>query len=227
METLSLKLSPRTVTGKKVRFLRREGIVPVHFFGRGAASQAMQIDAGVLRRVLPQAGTNVPVIVEVEGQDGESVCFVREVQRHPVTDELLHVDFLRVDVSQTIVVEVPIILDGEAPAVQSMDGTVLQPLQAIEVEALPMNVPAAFHLDVSGLDDFEKSLRVGDIQVSSDVTLLRDAGDMIARVAPPRIEEEPEVAEEEAEELEEGMEPEEGAEGEAAEDGAEAEADQG
>ena len=214
MELLSLKLSPRAITGKKVKELRRQGIVPVHLFGRGEASQALQLDAGVLRRVLPRVGTNVPITVAVDGQDGESTCFVREVQRHPVTSELLHVDFLSVDVSQKITVDVPIILEGEAPAVPNMGGILLQPLQNLPVEALPMNVPEAFRLDVSGLDDFEKTLRISDIQVGPDVTILRDADEMIARVTPPRIEEE-EVEEEEVEELEEGMEGEleEGAEG--------------
>lgn len=208
METLSLRLSPREVVGKKVRMLRREGIIPVHLFGKGAPSQSLQLDAGALRRVLPQAGANVPITVEVEGQEGKSTCFVREVQRHPVTSELLHVDFLSVDVSQKITVEVPVILDGKAPAVENMGGILLQPAQTLPVEALPMDVPAAFHLDVSDLDDFEKSLRISDIEVEANVAILRDDEEMVARVVPPRIEEGLEG------ELAEGEEPAEGEPGE-------------
>lgn len=219
METLSLKLSPREVVGKKVRMLRREGIIPVHLFGKGAPSQSLQLDAGALRRVLPQAGANVPITVEVEGQEGQSTCFVREVQRHPVTSELLHVDFLSVDVSQTITVEVPVILDGRAPGVENMGGILLQPAQTLPVEALPMDVPASFHLDVSGLDDFEKSLRISDIEVGPNVAILRDEEEMVARVVAPRIEEEPKIGAEEGEEglegeLAEGEEPAEGEPGE-------------
>ena len=190
METLNLKLSPRTITGKKVRMLRREGIIPVHLFGKGSPSQALQINVGALRKVLPQAGTNVPIMVEVEGEKGGDTCFIREVQRHPITSEFLHVDFLSVDVSQVITVEVPVILDGNAPAVENMGGILLQIVQTLPVKALPLEVPVSFRLDVSILDDFEKSLRVSDIAVANNVSILRAVEEMIARVVPPRIEEE-------------------------------------
>jgi large subunit ribosomal protein L25 len=215
MDALSLKLSARGVRGKKVRALRREGMVPVHFYGRGAESQALQVDAGVLRRLLPRAGRNLPVTVEVEGQDGDNVCFIREVQRHPVTEQVLHVDFMRVDILRVMRAQVPVILDGEAPAVRNLGGTLLQVFQTLEVESLPMSMPAAFHLSVDELDDFDKSLRVGDISTDADVTIIREPDEMIARVAAPKIEEE-EAPEEE--ELPEG----EVAEGEEAE-GAKAE----
>nr|ADI19369.1 ribosomal protein l25 (general stress protein ctc) [uncultured Chloroflexi bacterium HF0500_03M05] len=192
MDTLNLKLSPREVKGKKVKRLRQAGVVPVHFFGGDIESQALQVEARVLRRLVKSAGTNIPITVEVEGQDGENICFIREVQRHPVTEDLLHVDFLRVDVSQTVTANVPIILDGSAPAVENSGGTLIQPLQTLVVESLPMNIPAAIHVDVSDLDDFEKSIRVRDVQVSSGVTLLADLGEMITRVLPPRVDE-PEV----------------------------------
>ena len=205
METLNLKLSPRTITGKKVRMLRREGIIPVHLFGKGSPSQALQINVGALRKVLPQAGTNVPIMVEVEGEKGGDTCFIREVQRHPITSEFLHVDFLSVDVSQVITVEVPVILDGNAPAVENMGGILLQIVQTLPVKALPLEVPVSFRLDVSILDDFEKSLRVSDIAVANNVSILRAVEEMIARVVPPRIEEEESIADEDAE-FEEGME---------------------
>lgn len=102
MDVPTLKLSPRSVTGKKVKTLRRAGIVPVHIYGRDAPPLSLQVDALVLRRLLPRVGANIPLSVEVEDQKGEDICFVREVQRHPVTEDVLHVDFLRVDVLQTI-----------------------------------------------------------------------------------------------------------------------------
>ena len=208
MDVVTLKLSPRSVTGKKVKRLRKEGAVPVHVYGRGIESQALQTEAHVLRRVLPQVGTNIPLSLELDGETGENICFVREVQRHPVTEEVLHVDFLRVDVSRAIQAEVPITLTGAAPAVRELGGTLLQPLLSLLVEALPMNVPASIEVDVSELDDFEKGVYVRDIALASTVTLITDPDDLAARVAPPRIEVEEEVVGEEEEfELEEGEEP--------------------
>ena len=216
MDTLTLKLSPRSVRGKKVKQLRRGGLVPVHFYGRGTEPLAMQVEAGVLRRLISRAGQNIPIAVELEGRSGENICFVREVQRHPVTEDFLHVDFLRVDVSQTMRAEVPIRLEGDAPAARDLGGTLLQTLNSLDVEGLPMNIPASITVDVTGLDDFEKAIRVGDLVVSAEVEVMADPDQMVVRVLVPRIEEE-------EEEVEEGMEPAEGDEGEAAEGEAEAE----
>lgn len=206
MDVLSLKLSPRTITGKKVKSLRRQGMVPVHVYGTTLPPLALQAEAQVLRKVLPRVGTNVPLSVETDGEQGESLCFVREVQRHPVTEDVLHVDFMRVDVSRTIRSEVPVFLSGTAPAVRDMGGTVLQPLQTILVESLPMNVPASFHLDISELDDFEKGVYVRNVSVDPNVTVITDLDELLARVASPRIEVEEVTVEEEGIEGEEGVE---------------------
>ena len=200
----TLTLSPRTVTGKKVKKLRGDGMVPVHMYGGAEGPMTLQVAGQLLRRVLPRVGSNIPLTVAVEGVKGESTCFVREVQRHPVSEELLHVDFLRVDVSQQIRAEVPIRLTGVAPAARELGGTLLQPLQSILVEALPMSIPAALQVDVSNLDDFEKTIFVRDVEVGSDVTVITSDDELLARVMPPRILEEFEIAEaaEEGEEVE-------------------------
>ncbi len=215
MDVQSVKLSPRSVIGKKVKQLRRQGVVPVHMYGIGIDSLPLQMEAGLLRKLLPQVGTNIPVSIEIDGGDGENICFVREVQRHPVTEAILHVDFIRVDVSQTIRAEVPLVLIGNAPAVRQ-GGTLLQPLQRLLVEALPMNMPESLEVDVADLDDFEKAVYVSSIVVGSNVTVITESEEMIARVIPPRVEVEEEVV---GEELEEGEEAAEGAEdGDAAAD---------
>ena len=188
MDVHSVKLSPRTQIGKKVSVLRRQGFVPVHVYGADIESAALQVEDKTLVRLLAQVGTNVPISVEYDGGDQKNICFVREVQRHPVTEEIIHVDFLRVDVSQKISAEVPVILDGTAPGVAQLGGVLLQNLQSLLVEALPMEMPSAFHVDITLLEDFEKTIVVGDVAATGDVTLLNDPEEMIARVAPPRIE---------------------------------------
>ena len=201
MDVVTLKLSPRSVTGKKVKELRKSGQVPVHLYGRGIESQALQAEAHVLRRVLPQVGTNIPLSLELDAE-GENICFVREIQRHPVTEEVLHVDFLRVDVSRAIQAEVPIALSGSSPAVRELGGTLLQPLLSLLVEALPMDVPASLQVDVSQLDDFEKGIFVRDIELDPGVTLVSDPDEMVARVSPPRLEVEDEPSAEDELDLE-------------------------
>ena len=206
MDVQTLSLSRRQIIGKKVKTLRRKGIVPVHMYGSGTEALSLQTDALELQQLLPRVGTNVPLSIQVEDDSGENICFVREVQRHPVTEEILHVDFLRVDVSQAIQAEVPINVTGVSPAVRDLNGTLLLQMQSILVEALPMNVPASFEVDISGLDDFEKAVYVGEVAVGSQVTLITGTDEMIARVSAPRIEVEAVEEEEEEGELEEGAE---------------------
>ena len=212
MDVPTLKLDQRTLLGKKVRRLRRQGVIPVHVYGAGIEPANLQVEDRTLNRLLLQVGSNIPVSVEYEGQDEESICFVREIQRHPVSETVIHVDFLRVDVTQTVAAEVPVTLVGSSPAVSQMAGTLLQNIQSLTIEALPMNMPAEVTVDISALVDFDTTLAVGDVETPGNATVLNDPEDVIVRVAPPRLE--VEVAEE-GEELEEG---EEGAEGEEAED---------
>ena len=207
MDVQTLKLDRRVVVGKKVKQLRRKGVIPVHLYGAAIEPENLQVDDRTLNRMLVQVGANVPVSVEFEDQEMENICFVREVQRHPVTEEVIHVDFMRVNVSQTVSAEVPLALTGVSPAVELMAGTLLQNVQSLSIEALPMNMPAEIPVDVSVLVDFETALLVSDIEVPENVTVLNDPGDAIVRVAPPRLAEafeEEEAAEEALEEGEEG-----------------------
>ena len=204
MDVQTLNLDHRSITGKKVRQLRRQGVIPVHLYGADIEPVNLQVDDRTLNRMLLQVGTNVPVSLEFEGQEMENICFVREVQRNPVTEEVIHVDFLRVDVTKTISAEVPLSLVGTAPAVSQMAGTLLQNIQSLSIEALPMDMPAEIPVDVSVLVDFDASLVVSDVDVPGNVTVLNDPEDAIARVAPPRLEAEFEEADEEGVEGEEG-----------------------
>ena len=188
MDVATVKLDPRTVIGKKVRQLRRQGVIPVHLYGADIQPSSLQVDERTLNRLLPQVGTNIPVSVELQDQDMENICFVREVQRHPVTEEVIHVDFLRVDVTKTVSAEVPLTLTGTSPAVTQMAGTLLQNVQSLSIEALPMDMPAEIPVDISVLVDFDITLLVGDVEVPGNVTVLNDPEDAIVRVAPPRLE---------------------------------------
>ena len=201
MDVATVKLDPRTVTGKKVRQLRRQGVIPVHLYGADIQPANLQVDGLTLNRLLPQVGTNIPVSVELQEQEIENICFVREVQRHPVTEEVIHVDFLRVDVTKTVSAEVPLTLVGTSPAVSQMAGTLLQNIQTLSIEALPMDMPAEIPVDISVLIDFDTTLLVGDVEVPDNVTVLNDPEDTIVRVAPPRLE----VETFEGEEAEEGV----------------------
>jgi len=151
----------------------------------------------------------------VEGSDGEDICFVREVQRHPVTDAVVHVDFLRIDVSRKVNADVPVVLQGVPPAVSLQGGTLIQNMLTLSIEALPLDMPASLDVDVSFLEDFDTTIHVYDIVVAEGLTVMSSGDALVARVAPPRVEVE---AVTDAEEGEEGAEGEdvEGGDGESA-----------
>ena len=219
-EVATITLDRREIIGKKVAILRREGKVPVHLYGGVGGSLSLQTTYAELRRLLPEVGLNVPVTVKVDGSTTEDICFVREVQRHPVTDEVIHVDFLRTDVSRKITADVPVVLQGTPSAVSLMGGTLIQNMLTLSIEALPLDMPVALNVDVTILEDFDRTIHVSDVGVDEGLTVMSSGDDLVARVAPPRVEVE-EVAE--VEEGEEGLEGEEGEEGE----GPEADADSG
>lgn len=213
MDAHTLKLERREITGKKVKRLRRAGIIPAHVYGADIQPASLQADERELNRLLPQVGANIPVSVEYDGQDSENICFVREVQRHPVSDEVIHVDFMRVDVTRAVSAEVPLALVGTSAAVSQMAGTLLQSLQTLLIEALPMNMPAEIPVDISVLSELDSSLSVRDITVPGDVSVLNDPDDAVLRVAAPRLEAETFEGEEgEADAEGESAEGEEGAE---------------
>jgi large subunit ribosomal protein L25 len=124
--------------------------------------------------------------VEVRVEGGEQhLAFVRDIQFHPVSGEVQHVDLLRVDVGATTRVEVPVALHGEAPAVRLRGGSLIQGLHTVLVEAKPLEVPESFLVDVGPLADFDNVLRVGDIAIPEGITLLTDPDQMVARVTAP------------------------------------------
>ena len=146
MDNNTLQLEPRTVTGKKVKQLRQEGYTPVHLYGSGIEASSHQIETRGLGQIIPEIGTNIPVTIKVPGDEADHVCFIREIQRHPVSEELLHVDFLKVDVTKKIQSQVPITLIGEPPAVQNLGGTLIQSQQFLIVESLPLDAVSYTHL---------------------------------------------------------------------------------
>ena len=190
MEGLTLATDKREITGKKVAILRRDGVTPIHLYGNGIESQSLQCDTATVSKVVLEAGTNIPVTVTVPGNSEENVCFVREVQYHPVTDRLIHVDFMKVDVTRTVRAEVPIIISGLSPAVRNMGGTLLQPLQSVTVEALPMNIPPMFSLNSDLLIDFDTNFYVSDLESPDNISIINDDDDLVAGVVAPRIERE-------------------------------------
>ena len=196
-ESISLELSPREVLGKKVKRLRRQGVIPVHLYGPGVDLQPLQCETTKLVDVLVRAGGNTAVTVTVQGGQETHLAFAREIQWDPRRDDILHVDFLAVDASRPVSAQVPITLIGDSPGARTAGGTVMQQLRDLNVEALPLEVPRELELDLAMLTDPDGVLRAADIVIPGNVTLLTDPEDVVVRIEVLRAIEEEVFAEEE------------------------------
>ena len=215
----TLSAQHREITGKAVARLRKAGQLPAVVYGHGVDSSNVTVDRhefDVLRRHI---GQNALVDLSVDGEAALPVL-IHDVQIHPVHRRPLHADLFLVRMTEELTVDVPLVSAGESYAIEQLGGTLLHPTETVRVKALPDHLPQSIEYNIESLVDFDASIYVRDLAIPSDVTLLTDPDDIVAKVQAPRIEveEEPVVEEGEGEEGE-------AAEGEAAEAGAESAGD--
>ncbi|MEZ4735517.1 MAG: 50S ribosomal protein L25 [Caldilineaceae bacterium] len=193
MSDLKLDAQPRTLVGRKVRQLRRQGLVPVTVYGKKQAAENLQVAERSLNRVLHAAGFSQLVQVDVEGGPTHNVL-IREVQRHPVTHSFLHADFYVVDLTVKQQVQVPVHSVGR-PETMAQGLMVLQALENVTLEALPRAIPAHIDVDITKLT-LEQPITVAQLPTIEGVTYLDDPEEAIFTLIVTRAAEE-EVAEEE------------------------------
>jgi large subunit ribosomal protein L25 len=208
MSRPKLSARPRTVSGKAVKHLRGDGVLPAVIYGAGRESTAIQLDAREFETLRREAGRNVLVDLTLDGDKPQPVL-VHHIQEHPVSRHTLHVDLLVVNMTEERTVDVPVSIIGHSEAVDKLGGVLLHLRDRVQVRALPDDLPSSLELDIASLNTFDDVLHVSDLAVPAGVTLLTDGAEPLARVQPPRVEEEPvaaEVAEEGAEGVAEGEE---------------------
>jgi large subunit ribosomal protein L25 len=210
----TLAASPREILGKHVARLRRAGQLPAVVYGHGVASTSVTIDAHDFELLRRKAGPNALVDLSVDGKKADPVL-IHDVQVHPVTHRPLHVDLFLVQMTVELTVDVPLVAAGVSPAIENDGGTLLHAIESVRIRALPDHLPQSIEYSIESLVDFDAAIHVRDLSIPSDVTLLTDADEIVAKVQAPRVEvEEPTAAELEAAEGE-TAEGEEGAEGSA------------
>ena len=198
MDEIALEVTNREILGKKVRFLRRQGVTPVHLFGHGIESMSLQCDTATLRQALAEAGRTRLISLKITSEKEPRNVVVREVQTEPRTGESLHVDFYQVKMTEQVRVEVPIVLVGESPALKFKENMLVQELNTLTVECLPAKIPSKVEVDVTPLAEPEQSVRVKDIELDKEITILHEPEAVLAKISVQLEEEieEPVVAEE-------------------------------
>lgn len=185
---MEIKAEPREITGKKVRGLRKQGLIPAVLYGNKSNPLNISVEAKEFNRVFGQAGETSILNLAV-GKDNRNVL-IYDVARHPLSGEVIHADFLEVNMTEKITTEIPLVFIGESEAVKSDGGILMKMIQEIEVEALPGDLPKEFSVDISGLKTFEDKIYVRDLKAGKGVEILVGEDEIIAFVAPPRSEDE-------------------------------------
>ena len=208
---MQLNANTRQILGKRARRLHREGKLPAVVYGHNTAATPLVLDRLEFQKIFIRSGRTRLLDLVVDGDRTEKVL-IREIQTHPRRLGPIHVDFYKVSLEEKITVEVPVHLVGESAAVKRGDADILQPIHAVRVECLPTDIPEAFEVDLTPLEEIESELRISDLSVPKGVTVLIDADELVVKIVHKRelkVEEEAPVAE--AAVVGEGEEPVEGA----------------
>lgn len=195
MANIELQTENRETLGKKVRFLRRQRVTPLHLFGHGQDSLPLQADTSNVERVLVRAGETRLVSLRIGDESKTRPVLVREVQRRAMTGELLHVDFYQVRMGEKVEVEVPVVLIGEAPALKIKGNGLAHELNTLTVECMPDSIPNKIEVDVSSLSEAGDVIRVEDIIAGPNITILNTPEQPVVVITAAHIEVKPVVEE--------------------------------
>jgi len=193
-DKIILSAEKRLITGKKVRALRDQGILPANVYEKGQESITVQIPFMEMVKAWKQAGKHTPIELDVDGQ--AHLTMIKSVSYDPVKATLTHVSFHAINRNDPVEAEVPIKIEGDVPAVQQ-GNFIVRPNKEVIVKALPANLPDVLIALAETLLEPGDSLKVSDLKVPENVEIITDGDLPIAIVEEPRAVEEPEVEEEE------------------------------
>ena len=188
MEKYLLTAQERKLLGRKVKALRREGFLPANIYGKKIKSFSVKVDQKEFAELFKKAG-ETSIVELVLGKEKRPVL-IHNIQRDPVTDTFVHVDFYQVDLKSKVTAQIPVDMIGEPPAEKQGLGTLVQYIDEVEIEALPSDLPEKFEIDASIFTEVDKAYKVGELKYDrSKIEVKEDAEQLIAKVEPLREEE--------------------------------------
>lgn len=189
MLTLSAKI--RKELGKKVKALRKRGVLPTVLYGPKIKSQPLEINLKEFEKVFKESGANTLVLLELEGSKEKYLVLMHALLKDPLTGSPLHVDLYQPSLEEKIEADIPVVLEGESLAVKDLGGTLIKTMSEIKVKALPQNLPREIIVDISELKTFEEHILVKDLKSGEGVEILSGQDDIVVSVTPPeKVEEE-------------------------------------
>ncbi|OGK69192.1 hypothetical protein A2313_04950 [Candidatus Roizmanbacteria bacterium RIFOXYB2_FULL_41_10] len=187
MTKINLKTEKRTVIGKKVKKLRREGLLPINLYGKDIKSIALSAKFIDFKKVYQKARTTQVVYLEEDKK--EYPALIQNVQIHPLSRIILHADFKKIDLKQKTEVEVPVVTIGELAVVKSGEADLMTLQDAVLVECLPTKIPEKITVDISKLEGIGSEVKVKDLPQSEDYKYLAEAEQIVIQIVEAKKEE--------------------------------------
>lgn len=186
--SIELKAENREQFGRELTALRAKGFIPAELYGHGLANAHLSIVKKEFIKVFKQAGESTMIDLLVAGK--KHPVMIHDVTVHPVSDEIMSIDFYQVRLDQKIQIKVPVVFVGEAPAVKEKQGVLVKAMNEIKVEALPADIPHTIEVDLAFLADIGIDLHISDLKLPKTVKVLEDATFVVATVTARMTEEE-------------------------------------
>lgn len=206
---MKLSASKRDITGKKVKHLRRDGIVPATVYGPSIDSINIQVNSKDMRKAFESQAYHKFVNLDIDGK--ETRTLIKNIEVHPITGEYLSVSFYKPDDGRKLAVEIPIIFEGTPMALKTKSGFLVEQFNAIQLYCLPKDLPESLVVNIEKLAEPGDSISAGDLELPEGVEFHSSVGDpnavsivYIAAAQKEIIEEDTTTEEEGAEEGAEG-----------------------
>ncbi|MEK7659203.1 MAG: 50S ribosomal protein L25 [Patescibacteria group bacterium] len=185
MEKIELEAKIRESVGKALNSLRKEGFLPSVVYGHNFEASPIQIKYTDFENAFKKAGEST--LINLKIGDKEELTVIKDIQKNPVTDKIIHADFYKVNLKERIKAKIPLVSVGESEAVKA-GGVLIKTISELEVEALPQDLPHELQIDLSRLQNFGDHILVKDILVSSKVKIEANPEDVVALIQAPREE---------------------------------------
>ncbi|MFH1781006.1 MAG: 50S ribosomal protein L25 [Patescibacteria group bacterium] len=220
-EDLQIKATIREEVKKGIKNLREKDLIPAQVYGRGKENKNIKIDEKAFKEVYLKAGESTLIDLIIDEQEPVKVL-LKEVQRDPVKEDILHVDFYIVNMEEELTAEIELVFVGQSPAEKELGGVRVSNKDKLQIKCLPADLIKEIKVDISPLKTFEDSIKIKDLDIPEKIEVLDNLDDIVVLVTPPRTDEELKALEESPEEevgevavVGEKKEGEEGEEGEA------------
>jgi len=183
---LELNVQKRTENDKNSKKLLENGYIPAIFYGKNVKNILLKIKKNDAINILKEAGEHSLIDLKIDKDESKKVL-IKEVQKNAIKDIISHIDFFQVDLNKKINLDLPFIFINEAPAVKNFGGILLKNIETIKIECLPKDIISGIEIDLTKLKTFEDSIKINDLEISSNVKFITKSNDLIVSVVKPRI----------------------------------------